>query len=31
MDANWMFKELERLLEADTNSKLPLYNWLEGS
>jgi plasmid replication initiation protein len=31
MDANWMLKELERLLEADTNSKLPLYNWLEGS
>jgi plasmid replication initiation protein len=31
MDADWMLKELERLLEADTNSKLPLYNWLEGS
>jgi plasmid replication initiation protein len=31
MDANWMLKELERLLEADANSKLPLYNWLEGS
>jgi plasmid replication initiation protein len=31
MDANWMLRELERLLEADKNSKLPFYNWLEGS
>jgi plasmid replication initiation protein len=29
MDANWMLGELERLLEADKNSKLPFYNWLE--
>jgi plasmid replication initiation protein len=31
MNANWMLRELERLLEADKNSKLPFYNWLEGS
>jgi plasmid replication initiation protein len=31
MDANWMLGELERLLEVDKNSKLPFYNWLEGS
>lgn len=31
MDANWTLRELERLLEADKNSKLPFYNWLEGS
>lgn len=31
VDANWMLRELERLLEADKNSKLPFYNWLEGS
>ena len=29
MDANWTLKELERLLEADKNSKLVFYNWLE--
>ena len=26
MDANWMLRELERLLETDKNSKLPFYN-----
>lgn len=31
MDANWTLRELERLLEADKNSKPPLYNWLEES
>jgi plasmid replication initiation protein len=29
MDANWMLRELERLLEADKNSKPVFYNWLE--
>lgn len=29
MDANWMLGELERLLEADKNSKLPFYNWIK--
>jgi plasmid replication initiation protein len=31
MDANWMLRELERLLEADKNSKLVFYNWLKES
>ncbi|MFZ0446507.1 MAG: replication initiation protein [Bacillus sp. (in: firmicutes)] len=31
LDANWILRELERLLEVDKNSKLPFYNWLEGS
>ena len=31
MDANWMLRELERLLEADKNSKPLFYNWLEES
>jgi plasmid replication initiation protein len=29
MDANWMLRELERLLAADKNSKQVFYNWLE--
>ena len=29
MDVNWMLSELERLLEADKNSKPVFYNWLE--
>jgi plasmid replication initiation protein len=29
MDANWMLRELECLLEADKNSKPVFYNWLE--
>jgi plasmid replication initiation protein len=29
MDANWMLKELERLLEVDKNSEPIFYNWLE--
>jgi plasmid replication initiation protein len=29
MDANWMLRELERLLAADKNSKPVFYNWLE--
>ena len=31
MDANWMLRELERLLEADKKSKPVFYNWLEES
>jgi plasmid replication initiation protein len=31
MDANWILRELERLLEADKNSKLVFYNWLKES
>jgi plasmid replication initiation protein len=30
-DANWMLGELESFLEADKNSKLPFYNWIEES
>jgi len=29
MDANWMLRELERLLEVDKNPKPVFYNWLE--
>jgi plasmid replication initiation protein len=29
MDANWMLRELERLLETDKSSKPVFYNWLE--
>lgn len=31
MDANWMLRELECLLEADKKSKPVFYNWLEES
>jgi plasmid replication initiation protein len=31
MDANWMLRELERLLEVDKTTKLPFYNWLADS
>ena len=31
MDANWMLRELECLLEADKNSKPVFYNWLKKS
>jgi plasmid replication initiation protein len=29
LDANWILRELERLLEADKKSKPVFYNWLE--
>lgn len=31
MDANWILRELERLHEIDTNTKVLFYNWLDGN